>query len=165
MGIFDLRYLLESEDKSKLDKKFTPKQPMDYYIIDIHSNDAKKYYDKIREHNNKYFNLYMDGKILLDKSNDNFIGYVIVLNDWVYSGDSGKKYRGNAINPLEVSKKYRGYGFGNILLDIAIKEFNANLLNVYRDNEIAIYMYKKAGFRIVDTRAYENDILLIMRKG
>lgn len=164
MGIFDLRYLLESEDKSKLDKKFTPKQPMDYYIIDIHSNDAKKYYDKISESNFKYFNSHMVGKILLDKSNDNFIGYVIVIKNWRYPSDSGKEYGGNAINPIEVSKKYRGYGFGNILLNIAIKQFNANVLRVYKDNEIAIRMYIKAGFKTVDT--HENgEVLIMTRKG
>ena len=161
--------ICESSEKSKLAKNFKEKSPIDYKIIDIHSEEAKKWYSQILdfidldpEAKIKYFNLHFVGKILVTKDND-FIGYCIVMKKWRYDADSGKHYTGKTICQIKVKKKYRGYGFGNILLDICIKKLNANMLLVHDDNEIAFRMYKKHGFKEVGKMNWEGKATIMMR--
>ena len=154
--------ICESSEKSKLTKNFKEKSPIDYKIIDIHSAEAKKYYSQISETKNEYFDSHFVGKILLTSDGD-FIGYCIVMKKWRYDADSGKHYGGNTICPIVVKKKYRGYGFGNILLDICIKKLNANMLLVHDDNAIAFRMYKKHGFKEVDKMNWKGKATIMMR--
>ena len=50
------------------------------------------------------------------------------------------------ITGIEVSKEYRGRGLGSQILKFAIQGLKANALSVRKTNDIAIKMYKKAGF-------------------
>lgn len=54
-------------------------------------------------------------------------------------------WEGNWITALEVSEKYRGKGFGNLLLEEALGA-GCNGLTVRIDNEKAINLYRKYGF-------------------
>lgn len=77
------------------------------------------------------------GEFLIDTSdpgNEVIIGWTFVLR-------SRKR-----IQPIYVNEKYRGYGFGSIMLNDAVTLFNGNNVNVHNDNEVAIRMYKNYGF-------------------
>ena len=65
----------------------------------------------------------------------------------------------NWIQAIEIVKKYQGYGLSEQLLDMALKEFNATYLSVNKNNEIAIYIYKKKGFVVYK----ETDTMFFMR--
>lgn len=80
-----------------------------------------------------------NGIILIDTNEDVLIGRVLIGN---------KKDKG-FITDLVVDKKYRGLGFGNMLLESAIDKYNAIDLTVNKNNSIAIDLYKKHGF-VVD---------------
>ena len=65
----------------------------------------------------------------------------------------------NWIQAIEIVKKYQGYGLSEQLLDMALKEFNVTYLSVNKNNEIAIYIYKKKGFVVYK----ETDTMYFMR--
>lgn len=65
----------------------------------------------------------------------------------------------NWIQAIEIVKKYQGYGLSEQLLDMALKEFNATYLSVNKNNELAIYIYKKKGFVVYK----ETDTMFFMR--
>ena len=65
----------------------------------------------------------------------------------------------NWIQAIEIVKKYQGYGLSEQLLDMALKEFNATYLSVNKNNELAIYIYKKKGFVVYK----ETDTMYFMR--
>ena len=48
---------------------------------------------------------------------------------------------------LEVKEKYRGQGYGSIILEYCIAKYKVNDLSVSIDNEKAISLYKKHGFK------------------
>lgn len=54
------------------------------------------------------------------------------------------------IQPIEVAKEYRGRGLSKQLIDVAVHEFGSKYLGVFSDNEVAIYIYKKYGFRVYE---------------
>lgn len=82
-----------------------------------------------------------NGIILIDTNEDVLIGRVLIGN---------KKDKG-FITDLVVDKKYRGLGFGNMLLESAIDKYNAIDLTVNKNNSIAIDLYKKHGFVVDDS--------------
>lgn len=115
---------------------------IDYKTVSSSSPDFKKYLEK--------YNLFKDpdkvskeynGDILIDPSENALIGRVLIGN---------KKDKG-FITDLVVDKKYRGLGFGNMLLDSAINKYNGVDLTVKKNNSIAIDMYKKRGFVVDDS--------------
>jgi ribosomal protein S18 acetylase RimI-like enzyme len=77
-------------------------------------------------------------EILKDKDKDKIIGSVLIGN---------KKDKG-FICDLKVNKKYRGKGYGKILLDRAVKKYGGIDLTVEKENLIAFKMYKDYGFKI-----------------
>lgn len=64
------------------------------------------------------------------------------------------------IQGLEVSKDYRGHGLSEELLKEATNKYKADHLSVNKNNEVAIYLYKKFGFKIYN----ETDIMYFMVK-
>jgi ribosomal protein S18 acetylase RimI-like enzyme len=52
------------------------------------------------------------------------------------------------IQALEVNKEYQGYSLGTQLLNFAINALHSTHLSVNKNNEVAIKMYKKSGFKI-----------------
>lgn len=85
------------------------------------------------------------GVFLLDSKNKNLIGYCGWEDGWIIS--------------LEVMKEYRGLGFGEILLDMAIKD-GCFGLTVDNKNLIAINLYKKKGFKVVNNDGRRSDMKL-----
>lgn len=57
---------------------------------------------------------------------------------------------GRNIEGLEVSNDYRGQGFSYALIDYAVNVLDARNLAVEKGNDIAIHVYKKYGFVIID---------------
>lgn len=93
-------------------------------------NYTKKYIDYLSENT---------GEIYVDTDNNKMIGYIFV----------GKNKDKGFISTLEVAKSYRGLGFGKRLLLDAVKKYDAIDLVVYKDNKIALNLYKKCGFVII----------------
>ena len=148
-------YVTESEDKSELTKDFKSKTSnIQYKTLSI---DKPEIYDYLKNHfskNNpmwegvKDSKTYMDcfingnnsrhikrvGEILINKATDEVIGFEVVEKP-------------NNYLAIEIpDKKYRGYGFGSLLLEDAIKKHGCKKLYVAKDNKIAIKMYTNRGF-------------------
>lgn len=49
---------------------------------------------------------------------------------------------------FEVKKKYRGKGYGTKILKYILKNYKVTDLTVTTDNDAAIHLYKKCGFKI-----------------
>lgn len=127
----------ESADKSILDKNFKKKSGKKFSFIDIKSNRAiaERYLSKDNDYNSIYKE-YIDkisGEVVVDTETDRLAGYVFIIDKF--------------ITPLYVVKKYRGYGLGDTLTKNAISKHGAKRLWVYRDNEVAIKLYEKHGFK------------------
>ena len=138
--------IIESSDKSTLDKNFKKKSGIEFDIVDIDDKRAKGKIDTIK---GKYKNNFV-GFVAFEKDTDNLAGFIRVWPKWIT-----KDWHGNLISPIDVKPKYRGYGLGKLLMEKAIKKYNANYLFVNEDNEIAIKLYKSLGFRISDTLSHE----------
>ena len=134
--------LLESQDKSTLNKNFKKKTGIEFYLVDTQS---KKFKDSFPEKmpKRKYENY---GIGALVKGTDEYAGFVEVAPKWVLE----EKWHGNLLYSLYVSKKFRGYGLSNLLVKEAVNKYDANMLWVDTDNEVAINLYKNFGFKIVD---------------
>lgn len=108
-----------------------------------------------------------DSRIWLD--DDKMVAHVCV-----YTANENDPNRDgyNWISSLEVSPEYRGYGLGKQLLDFAVNTMGGTALAVYKDNEIAIKMYKDKGFKFLDKDtihkmypAYHNNAVGLMVLG
>ena len=90
-----------------------------------------------------------DGEFLFDmrdRESPMFIGWVFVVKEL------------NKVQPLFVVNSYRGMGFGKILMKDAVEHFNADNLNCFYTNKIAIKLYRELGFMI--SRKYCNVITM-----
>lgn len=139
-------YITESNQKSTVLLDFKKKSGIKFAFIDIHDSRAKKYLDKnsFYKKNFKKIMSITNGEIAVDVDNDKLAGYI-----YVGAGKKGQDKNYGFIQTLEVLKQYRGYGLSNNLLDDAIKKYNAVDLTVYKDNEVALKLYKKHGFVII----------------
>ena len=104
-------------------------------------------------------------KLINDDNSNEIVGFIIVIQD--------QKDRVNLINLL-ISKQYQNKGYGSHLLKYTlnkIKEMNnieVIVLNVNSKNEVAIFLYQKFGFRIVQKienyyRQKKNAYLMILK--
>jgi len=115
-------------------------------ILKLESNTFKK--DAFSK--NSILNLIINNTFffkLINKDNSNeIVGFIIVIQD--------QEDRVNLINLL-ISKQYQNKGYGSHLLKYTlykIKEMNnieVIVLNVNSKNKVAIWLYQKFGFRIV----------------
>ena len=137
-------YIDESQDSSTLTPGFNKKTGLSFKTIDMYSQEALKYITKDWL-TKKY------GEILVCTNDDKLAGYVYV------SGEG-------RIGPIKVYSNYRGYGASEILMKDAIDKFNGVELGVFADNEVAIKLYKKFGFVIVEERSHSNgEVYYVMR--
>lgn len=138
-----LDLLSESNDISSLDPDFIKKDKIKLSTLTM----------KSRQRND-------EGKsLVLSWYNDKeFVATILV--DTIPAID-GYKWFGS----FRVSKKYRGCGLGNQIIDlITSSKYKAGSLSVYTDNEVAINLYKKHGFKIdYKTKGSGGDEFYIMR--
>lgn len=101
---------------------------------DILSKDTEvnRYLDELNNHS--------IGEVIINKENNELIGYVFVRKD---SGNEGFIYN------LIVQPKYRGKGFGKMLTDDAVKKLGGIDLTVKKINYRAIQLYRDYGFEII----------------
>ena len=139
--------IFESDQKSTIDKNFHKKDGGHFEFIDIHSPNADKYLkdDKYFIKNFKKIIDITNGEIVIDVNRDKLAGYIFIGGG---NKNTNKNY--GFIQTLEVFKEYRGYGLSNKLIDDALKKYNAIDLTVFKDNEVALNLYKKHGFVIID---------------
>lgn len=128
--------IIESKDKSKLNKEYKKKENynLNNYTktIEASSSDGiRSNYIVWKDGNKKVAQIFCD----IDKASDG--------NIWFGS--------------LQVSKSYRGHGLSEQILEWAIENYNVNALTVYKDNEVAIRLYKKFGFKIIDNPPWITD--------
>ena len=165
-------YITESPDKSSLSKEFKIKpNNIQYKILPLNKPEIYDYIGKYFSKNNPMWEgvvdskTYMDcfingnnsrhikrvGEVLINKSNDEVIGYEVVEKP-------------DNFLAIEIpNKKYRGYGFGNMLLEDAIKKHGCRKLYVAADNKIALKMYKNRGFEIIK-KCYDDEYYLMELK-
>lgn len=125
-------------------------------IIRFPSAEAKKLLIKDSECK-KYLNSLINndvGEVIYNPDNNEIIGYVFVHN---------KKDKGFIFN-LIVKPKYRGQGFGKILIKDAINKFGGIDLTVKKKNDIAVNLYKKNGFKIVGNGNSEAEYYMKLSK-
>ena len=133
--------------------EYTKKE--DIKVIEFPSNEANEilkqdkeiseYLDELNEHS--------VGELLIDKNNDDLIGYVFVYK---------KKYPGFIYN-IFVYPKYRGKGFGKRLTRDAIEKYNGIDLTVDKTNYRAIQLYKGFGFYIVGEGNTEDEYYMKLK--
>ncbi len=104
-------------------------------------------------------------KLIDNETSNKIVGFIIVIQD--------REDRINLINLL-IRKQYQNKGYGSYLLKYTlnkIKEMNnieVIVLNVNSKNEVAIFLYQKFGFRIVQKienyyRQKKNAYLMILK--
>lgn len=149
----------ESEHKSKIIDDFKiKKSDKNIKFISISTKEACKYLlkdsycKKIIDHITKYQN----GEIIVDIDSDKIVGRIFIWND------VDKKNTG-FINSLYIDKNYRGYGFGNKLVKDAITKYNGTDLTVYKDNKVAIELYKKHGFVIDESKSDKKTYYMVLK--
>ena len=138
------------EDISGFDKNFKKKTDKKFIFKDIYDSSINKYLKKdshmkgiiewYRKANRK-------GEVAINEEDDKIVGYIIVKDDGL-------------MGPLYIAKKYRGYGASNTLFSDGVNKYHGNNLNVFKDNKVAINLYKKHGFKVKEN----NDKYLTMVK-
>lgn len=103
-----------------------------YEEIPYNSDNVKKYKSNNNLLRHAKINKDTKGIMLVDKSTKSLIGYCAWENDYIVA--------------LEVLSDYRGKGYGDVLLEKAIKS-GCNKLSVSKKNTVAINLYKKYGFK------------------
>lgn len=103
-----------------------------YKEILYNKENIEKYKSKDNLLKHARFDKNTKGIMLVDKNTNDLIGYIA--------------WEDNYIIALEVLSDYRGSGFGNILLEKAIKS-GCSKLSVSKKNIVAINLYKKYGFK------------------
>lgn len=131
---------------SQLNDEFTKKNKLklsDFNLVSLNRKTIKQYHlNHIRDN--------CIGSIYVNKKNE-LVCFVAVEE---------KENKEKWIQGLEVSKDYRGHRLSEELLKEAIYKYKADHLSVNKNNEVAIYIYKKFGFRVYK----ETDIIYFMFK-
>ncbi len=141
----------ESVNKSKIDKDFESKghkslssfkcTKLTHELRKKYEVDSKMLKDACENDETHDARIWLDG--------DKMVAHVCVFTA---RKDDPNRDGYNWISSLEVSPEYRGYGLGKQLLDFAVDNMGGTALGVYKDNEIAIKMYKDKGFKILDKK-------------
>ncbi|MEI2423239.1 GNAT family N-acetyltransferase, partial [Arthrospira platensis SPKY2] len=129
----DMNIIKESNDASKFIKDYKNKK-----YVDLNSFNKTQITEAIAKKYNICSVADIKGYLYTDKNNS-FVALVAV---------GTYKDKKSWIQPIEVAKKYRGRGLSKQLIDIAVNELGAKYLGVFIDNKVAIYIYKKYGFKV-----------------
>lgn len=142
--------LNESIDKSTIDKDFKNKSGLKFDFIDMSNPSTFEFWASGDEKQAKEFLKEREGKVALESNSREFAGLLTVDR-------ASKEFS------ILVEEKFRGYGLGDKLLNIAIKEYGANNLYVFADNKVAIRMYKNIGFKEVSRDTKNGEEVIIMK--
>ncbi len=153
--LYERQIMSESKDKSTIDDNFKTKKKVPFFVADFNLENATKYIKEFSKESLEYSIETKKGEIIVDKETDSCIGYIMVAYKGRYTG---------TISPIYVYEKYRGQGFSELLLEDAIKKFGGYKLNVYKDNEVAIKLYKKYGFKVVKEHSDHYEMELDSKK-
>lgn len=117
-------------------------------IKELSINDLK-YFDEIED---KFSNVYNKGSIILEYNNNPFMKIIVFLIEDKVVGfiNYYEIYDRIEIANFNVLDFFQNHGIGTKLLTYLIKKYRNNYQNitleVRKDNEKAIYLYKKMGF-------------------
>lgn len=147
--------LIESKDASTPDPDFKKGIPIPVKIIDTKSQVGKDLYNKnwedLESQSNKVF------AIAQETSTGKVAGIISVK--------SNKSESRNDIGGFRVFDNYKGHGIGEKLFKYAVEKLNGNRLGVYKDNEVAINLYKKYGFVQTGEKKYsDGDVVIFMER-
>ncbi len=142
--------LNESIDKSTIDKDFKNKSGLKFDFVDMSNPSTFEFWASGDEKQAKEFLKEREGKVALESKSKEFAGLLTV-------DKASKEFS------ILVEEQFRGYGLGDKLLNIAVKEYGANNLYVFADNKIAIRMYKKIGFKEVSRDTKNGEEVIIMK--
>lgn len=137
--------IYESEDRSKIDKNYKPLEKYNlnsYKRISLKDPSLMKYIKNDKNWDEKrvkyMLNYDTNGYFYIDEdNNDALVAYIMVCDGFIC--------------PMYIYPKYRKHGLSDQILKYAIKNMGANKLHVYKDNEVAIELYKKHGFKEVNS--------------
>ena len=137
-------------ESSELSSNFKSKEFMHHYrVLDIQADDTAEI---IKNSNSPIsndfptFSLYNeydrwmydnDGGEIIVSGSGKIIGYIVIDTN-------------NIPFNLYIFDKYRGYGFGKMLMQYIIDKYDCSTLSVDMTNRIAIDLYTKLGFKVVD---------------
>ena len=149
-------YIEESKNKSSFKKNFKKKSGIKYDIYDIHDPKALKYIKKDPKWKDAvdYIQNNCNGEIAVDPNTQKIIGRILIK----------QKEQGTSISGFYVDNDYRGYGLGSTLFQDAVDKYNGEILGVYADNKVAINMYKKHGFKTIETQSDADGKYYIMKR-
>ena len=138
--------ITESSEYEKFNPNFKKKVGLNFIFIDIHDSKAKKYLISNNYFNKNFKNILniTNGEIAVNTDKDKLAGYI-----YIGGGNKSTNRNYGFIQTLEVVKEFRGYGLSNKLLDDAVKKYNATDLTCYKDNKVALNLYKRYGFVII----------------
>lgn len=136
-------------------------------VSNVLIDDLKKFNELGSVVNSNFSNLF-NLKALIDSSYDYVYGYYDE-NDLVGFIHITKLYETMDIVNIVVEEKFRNRGIGNFLIEYVIKLFNdieSIMLEVNENNNAAISLYEKNGFKIINKRNnyYGADAALIMKR-
>lgn len=144
----------ESRDNSKYSASFKKKTGKNFKYIQFPGAEAERYLSKDTHWNKESiddFKKRKAGEVAIDTDADEVAG-------WIFVNKSG------TVGPLRVYDEYKGYGISNVLVSDAVNKYKGKELGVYSDNEIALNVYKKNGFRTYKTKTYKDgDKVYIMK--
>lgn len=149
--VFDIE---ESKDASTIDASFKKKNGKSFKYMQFPGAEAEKYMSKDNHWNKESiddFKTRKMGEIAVNVKNDEVAG-------WIFVNASG------TIGPLRVYDDYRGYGISNTLVDDAINKYHGKELGVYKDNEVALKLYEKHGFKTYRTKKYKDGTEVYIMK-
>lgn len=142
MNINDFCTVIESSLKSIVDPNYVAKGKLTLstfkleHVTNITKEMKKSSLSFLKHIDEKH------GTCYLWKDRNNLVGVCAVKPVTA----NNKDY--NWITAIQVNPNYRGYGLGEQILDFCIKKLKGNALTVAIDNQIALNMYKKHGFKI-----------------
>lgn len=144
---------------STIDSNFK-KQEIDFPWVKVPLDDMASFminhpgiYDRDFISDILEFSNICDGEFLFDMRDEEspmFIGWVFIVKEF------------NRVQPLFVIRSYRGMGFGKILMKDAIEHFNADNLNCFYTNKIAMKLYRDLGFMM--SKKHRNVITMKLIK-
>lgn len=144
MSLYEEDYNYLRDFASEVNENFEHKGELKLWDFDFRQGTGKdiKHSLKEKDHLFIYIDLFDNTYAWFDKDNSLV---AICANGWDFL------LKCQAISYLYISEKYRGYGLSNQIMEFLIKDLNCESLCVAKSNKVAIKLYKKFGFTILES--------------